>query len=189
MSHIMFDLETWGTNPGCALRSIGAVMFDPQSDAIADYSSFYRNIDDSSCIMAGLMMEPSTTVWWATQSAEAQAALQLDKQPIVKVVKEFHDWFNTVGGEFVWCHGANFDDPLWKAVALKLGLQLPWKFLNVRCTRTLYAMAQFDPRTIKRKGVAHNALDDAVYQAQCVQAAMARLQVEAAPHPKTFATR
>ena len=27
--NVMLDLETWGTAPGSALRSIGAVMFDP----------------------------------------------------------------------------------------------------------------------------------------------------------------
>lgn len=29
MKHVMFDLETWGTEPGCDIRSIGAVVFDP----------------------------------------------------------------------------------------------------------------------------------------------------------------
>ena len=27
--HVMLDLETWGTRPGCDIRSIGAVVFDP----------------------------------------------------------------------------------------------------------------------------------------------------------------
>lgn len=29
MTHIMLDLETWGKRPGCDIRSIGAVVFDP----------------------------------------------------------------------------------------------------------------------------------------------------------------
>ena len=29
MTHIMLDLETWGKTPGCDIRSIGAVVFDP----------------------------------------------------------------------------------------------------------------------------------------------------------------
>ena len=28
-THIMLDLETWGKRPGCDIRSIGAVVFDP----------------------------------------------------------------------------------------------------------------------------------------------------------------
>lgn len=36
MTHIMLDLETWGKRPGCDLRSIGAVVFDPIEGTIAD---------------------------------------------------------------------------------------------------------------------------------------------------------
>lgn len=32
---VMLDLETWGTRPGCDIRSIGAVVFDPVSDELA----------------------------------------------------------------------------------------------------------------------------------------------------------
>jgi len=38
--HVMFDLETWGTTPGSALRSIGAVEFDPMGKDIG--RTFYR---------------------------------------------------------------------------------------------------------------------------------------------------
>lgn len=32
--HIMLDLETWGTRPGCEIRSIGACVFDPVSGTV-----------------------------------------------------------------------------------------------------------------------------------------------------------
>lgn len=35
MTHIMLDLETWGTKPGCDIRSIGACMFDPIAGTVA----------------------------------------------------------------------------------------------------------------------------------------------------------
>lgn len=34
--HIMLDLETWGTEPGCDIRSIGACVFDPVAGWVAD---------------------------------------------------------------------------------------------------------------------------------------------------------
>lgn len=34
--HISTDLETWGTRPGCDIRSIGACVFDPIAGTIAD---------------------------------------------------------------------------------------------------------------------------------------------------------
>lgn len=35
---IMIDLETWGTEPGCDIRSIGAVVFDPLTGKIPCYN-------------------------------------------------------------------------------------------------------------------------------------------------------
>ena len=32
MSDVMLDLETWGTRPGCAIRSIGACVFNPNGE-------------------------------------------------------------------------------------------------------------------------------------------------------------
>jgi len=37
IKHIMLDLETWGVHPGCDLRSIGAVVFDPVKGWIEGY--------------------------------------------------------------------------------------------------------------------------------------------------------
>lgn len=35
--HVMLDLETWGTRPGCEIRSIGACVFDPVTGDIPCY--------------------------------------------------------------------------------------------------------------------------------------------------------
>lgn len=37
MKHIMLDLETWGTEPGCDIRSIGACVFYPDSGHIGGF--------------------------------------------------------------------------------------------------------------------------------------------------------
>lgn len=52
--HIMLDLETWGTRPGCDIRSIGACVFDPHCGYVAipsgdennDAKSFYVATDN-----------------------------------------------------------------------------------------------------------------------------------------------
>lgn len=33
--HVMVDTETWGTTPGCDIRSIGAVVFDPLTGEVS----------------------------------------------------------------------------------------------------------------------------------------------------------
>jgi hypothetical protein len=174
MQHVMLDLETFGTKPGCALRSVGAVSFDLDGAIWPD--SFYQNIDRSSCAEVGLKEEISTLEWWDKQSPEAQAALLVNPRLLRAVVDEFHAWFRAQGAEYVWSHGGNFDEPIWCAAAAACGFRVPWKFWNARCTRTAYHLANFDPRSIQRVGTYHNALDDAKYQTQCVQEAFRRLR-------------
>lgn len=172
--HIMLDLETWGTRPGSALRSVGAVEFHPNDHTVGP--TFYRNIDKESCLLAGLTVDTETLAWWAKQSPESVAALENDQQPLNKVVSEFNDWVRgrPAGPRYVWCHGANFDEPLWSAACRAVMAPVPWKYWDTRCTRTLFALKDFDMRAIHREGIAHNALDDAIHQAKCVQLAMAK---------------
>lgn len=169
LGNIMMDLETWGTTPGSALRSIGACEFNPHTDEIGE--TFYANIADQSCLSAGLVQDAGTVAWWGRQTQKAQDALLVDQRPLSEVVISFAQWFRKVRGVFVWSQGANFDQPLWDAACRAVGLEAPWKFWDSRCTRTAYDMGGLNPRTIKRMGTHHNALDDAIHQARCVQAA------------------
>lgn len=173
MRHVMLDLETWGTRPGSALRSIGAVAFELQG-GVGD--TFYANIDDASCLAAGLEVDRATQEWWEKQPLEARAHLKIDQVPLADVVTNFHAWFRLQGAQCIWSQGGNFDEPLWSAAARKVWAQVPWQYWNARCTRTLYAAARFDPRSIARVGTHHNALDDALHQVRCVQESYKRIQ-------------
>jgi hypothetical protein len=187
--HVMIDCETWGTRPGCALRSIGAVTFE--LDGTGTGADYYRNINLQSCLDAGLKIEAGTLLWWDDQADEARRALRVEPQPLNAVLVGFASWFVKQGGEQVWAQGANFDPVLWETAALAAGVtRLPWKFYNVRDTRTLYELAGFDPRSIKRAGTYHNALDDARHQVACCQAAYRMLRPEPeADTPRSSAGR
>ncbi len=176
MLHVMLDLETWGTRPGSALRSIGAVAFDTGTN-VGD--TFYRNIDKGSCDVTGLTVDPETVAWWKKQSPESAAALLVDPRPLPDVADMFHSWFRNVGARFIWSHGGNFDEPLWSAACRAAGKTAPWKYWDARCTRTIYDAAGIDLRSLPREGTYHNALDDAIHQARCVQHAMEKLRVSA----------
>jgi hypothetical protein len=169
MTDVMFDLETFGKAPGCALRSIGAVFFDVCGNFGPE---FYRNIERQSCLDAGLKVDPETEKWWADQTKASQDALLVNPRPLREVVLEFANWFKAKGGERVWCQGATFDAPVWDAACAALGQKVPWKFWNVRDTRTAYDLYNFDPRSVNREGTYHNALDDAKHQAVCIQTAV-----------------
>ncbi|PZP57436.1 MAG: 3'-5' exoribonuclease [Delftia acidovorans] len=179
MAHIMFDLETFGTKPGSVLRSIGAAVFNPETGQVG--AKFYANIDRASCEAVGLKVDKGTETWWAKQSVESQKALLTNCQPLAKVASDFHAFFKASNGVQIWCQGANFDSVLWEAAIDKVWPSksfLPWKYWAVRDTRTVYELAGFDPNSIPRSGVYHNALDDSLHQIQCVSAAVRLLRAE-----------
>ena len=176
MTDVMVDLETWGKEPGCAIRSVGAAVFDRLTDApVVD--TFYRNVDTWSCLDVRLHVDRGTRDWWARQSDEARAKLKEDPLPLADVVQAFHAWVFRVAGRdaTVWGQGAGFDPPIWEHAARAVGQPPPWKFWNVRDTRTVYDLAGFDPKSLVREGTYHGALDDALHQVRCVRAAVSLL--------------
>ena len=174
MRHTMLDLETLGTRPGSVIRSIAAVEFE-FNGKIGE--TFYRNIDLRSCEDAGLIIDPDTAAWWSQQSKEAQKQLLVDQQKLVDVVLAFGRWFNH--DAYLWAHGAAFDPVLWQAATEAVGEGIPWKFWNVRDTRTVFDLRRFDPRDISRDTLPHSALDDARWQIECLWAATRNVDVMA----------
>lgn len=165
----MLDLETWGTRPGSALRSVGAVVFDPKTGETGD--SFYRNVTRASCLQYGLTVDQQTEKWWEDQDPAAIRGLEPDQRHLVEVLYDFRIWWAEVKGEFIWGHGASFDEVLLACAYRAVDVEPPWSFWNSRCCRTVLALGN---RTVgrDRTGVHHNALDDAISQAKAVAATL-----------------
>ena len=174
MKDVMLDLETFGTRQGNVIRSVGALVFDRNSDRVG--AEFYMNIDESSCIERGLTIDAGTAAWWETQPKAARDALLVDPRSMVEVAVEFVSWYRRQRVTNVWSQGANFDEPLWSYFIDKAGQQVPWKFWESRCTRTIYDAANFNMHSVKRAGQHHNALDDCRHQVICVQRSFALLR-------------
>jgi len=166
MKNVMLDLETLGTKAGCSILSIGAVFFNPWTGETGE--RFYVNINVESCEKLGLTADPKTVQWWSEQSQEAKEGLKINQFEVSLAVMFFIQWFNKNKGEEVWCQGAGFDAPILEHIIEKLGYETPWKFWNVRDTRTVYSLFSFNPNSIKREGTYHNALDDSLHQVKCV---------------------
>lgn len=171
--HVMLDLETMGTAPGSVIRSIGAVAFE--FGGLVHTNTFYRNIDRDSCLDAGLTEDAKTMKWWQEQPADTQSIFDRDPELLPVALSQFYSWFKEVGGEEVWAQGAAFDPVLTEHAMLVCGILVPWKFWNVRDTRTLYAIADFAHHDFGRTGIEHYALDDCLHQIKCVNAAVKQL--------------
>lgn len=196
---VMLDLETWGKCPGCDIRSIGAVQFDPVAGIIAgfngdtEFGRFYvatRNPNDRSPAFPNarkypLHRDPETVKWWNDQSAEAQAAFA-DPVDLHDACKQFGTWLVSVIGGVpdvsdsplrIWAHDPHFDVSILAAVFHAVDLPTPWHYRAPRSLRTITEAAGMtrDDFTAFNFGTAHNALDDAIAQAGIVCEAYRRL--------------
>lgn len=171
MKHCMLDLETWGTKPGCAIRSIGAVCFELEGDVGSKYSA---NISDESCQAWGLTVDPKTKEWWEhPDRVTANKVLSQAQQPLLHVISTFESFFLRNRCEYIWSHGATFDVVVWEAVCHIVGVTFPWNFRNVRDTRTVYHVLKYDPTlsVVAEFGTQHVAIDDAMKQVLDLQKA------------------
>ncbi len=175
--HVMIDLETWGTLPGSALRSIGAVTFSPYGEP-HDEKTFYSNINRISCEDAKLLINRDTEIWWSQQSLDAQSRLLDNCRSLRDVVHDFAKWWQSVSGTYVWSNGANFDEVLWRVAAERVDHGTPWKYWNVRDTRTCWHLARLNHKSVPFSGVQHDAIADARHQAMCVTKAYAMLGIK-----------
>ena len=174
MKHVMIDLETLGTVADAAILSIGAVRFDLDSDAIDD-KGFYASVSLDSNSEHKRRIQEDTLLWWLKQPLEAQSVFHESKQTLGVALDDLTDWMNSDDHTCVWSNGADFDLPMLAHAFTSLGKDVPWKFWNSNCVRTYKKLPGAKNVKVPFAGVKHNALFDAVHQAQLVQAIHAKL--------------
>jgi hypothetical protein len=165
--NLMLDFETLGTTPDTVVLSLGAVLFNNDGSYVkSEY--FKLNVQDQ--IDKGRKVNIDTVNWWYNQSRESRKVLQPDKWDlsIERFKIEFNAFLikNKVKNEslIVWGNGATFDVSIIENI---FSYNVPWKFWNVRCYRTFDHCFKIKD-LVKREGIYHHALDDALHQANCV---------------------
>lgn len=161
MTNVMIDIETFGTNNEAVVISIGAAKFTDMD--IID--SFHVAIDPQDCVNYGLKMDAGTILWWmGEERSEARKQwLSFDKLDLYSALSGFAEWYGDKSLP-TWGNGATFDNVVLRSAFNKANIMCPWKYWDDRCYRT---MKNLNPAiTHERKGTHHNAVDDAIYQAQ-----------------------
>lgn len=164
---IMVDLETLGVAPGCVILSIGAVEFDYETGELG--TEFYVEINQQSCVNAGLKTNQSTVDWWKRQSLEAQKVLYATNEDngtqLSDALTQFKQYLESFNDEniYIWGNGADFDQPILIAAYNAVNIPQPWGYYSNRCYRTLKNLRPEVP--FHRSGTYHNALSDARSQA------------------------
>jgi hypothetical protein len=174
-THVMVDIETHSTQTFAAIASIAAAVFDPNGKSIT--AAFYRNVQPDSCDEIGLHFDPEVAAWWERQDPQVRDALKDNQLPIRQVLSEFKDWYHNKGATHIWSQGASFDVPILANAYSMLSMKTPWNFMNVRDTRTIYDVSDFNVGLVKR-GAKHEAASDVLFQVRCVQGSYAKLKIE-----------
>lgn len=173
--NIMMDIETTGVRPGCRVLSIGLVEFDEKGTI--DSLLVHPKLSDQVGVDDG-----KTMGWWDTQSAEAKSVfadnhiLGESVEYVYKRIKTFIDDLVDARKSLsqglekvdvcIWGNGATFDNSIVQNMFYAKGLPIPWNTFGDRCYRT--AINMLGRPSLQRSGVHHNALDDAIYQANCL---------------------
>lgn len=165
---LMIDLETMGLPPDGALLSIGACFFDVETCTIGP--TFSRTVSLATSVRDGGTLVPGTIIWWLGQTQEARDAVRFSGIDVRTALQDFSDFIAEHSDHKTvrpWGNGASFDLTILESAYLRAGMKAPWYFANQRCfrtTRNLYPKVEYNPED---KGAdAHNALSDAIFQAQ-----------------------
>lgn len=177
ITDISIDIESLGKRWDAPMLSVGAVAFDRTTGKLGQ--TFYAEVWIDEAISYG-RVDASTLSWWMEQAAEAKCifAEGRTKQTMYEALRGLGDFVRAAPANVrVWGNGSSFDITILERMydLAGNGLRDQWKFWNIRDMRTIVEAAQVDPKTHKRVGVHHNALDDAKFQAEVIAQSLMKI--------------
>lgn len=185
--HVMIDLETLSLKPGGAIASIGALEFYPEANVIG--KELHIAVNTTSCLLAGLTVDPGTVNWWKKQSAMAREAITDNPATLQAALRMLNDLLIdpdlhiVPDGIVIWCRGTSFDPVMLEAAFEAAGMKPLWKYWQWRDMRTLLKVCEecFGYMEPARSDTAHDALDDCRHQSRIVTECLALLMPKPAP--------
>ena len=165
--HGMIDLETLDVFPTATVLSLGAVKFDPTTDA-EPHSELYLKIQIDDQDRLGRTTSDSTIEWWGRQDPKIMEETfdQTGAVTVEEALAQLNKW--VVGVDELWGHGYGFDITIIENMYRMLGKPIPWQFWQISDARTITKRMPKDPRKDMQTDL-HNALADAYFQAKSVQ--------------------
>ena len=165
-AEIMVDIETLSTQTDALILTIAAIRFD-RNNIIKDMSvlsnseKFYFRINKPSCVNLGMHIDSSTVKWWSTQSKEAQYEVFFEEDNRVDIKYALEKLIDfSKGCTHFWSNSPNFDYVILENAFKKCGIDAPWKFWQLRDTRTVYDLASIRLASYTSGTLAHHALVD-----------------------------
>lgn len=174
---VMVDLETFGIGARAAIISIGVVAFDGESREIGP-----RRQWDPHWKQPGRKVDGETLHWWFEQREEG-VKVPHGEQPLEECLVELGAWLDDfsepAAKRRMWAKGPSFDLAIladafrWAEIGYP---RAAWRHWNERCVRTVLEGAEERGWQRCRMPACHNALEDALRQAEEVTAALKFLE-------------
>jgi hypothetical protein len=167
MTDAMIDIETLGTDPDSVILTVGAVKFDPKNLKEPTQKVTWKLDTDEQFVLDRKTSE-STLEWWGRQDPEIRARAFADHGRIGldAFFKEFNKY--VTGCKNIWCQGPQFDMVMIENLYRQKLHHTSWKYWQIKDSRTLFSLMEVDPRKAIQVE-AHDAAEDAYWQAVCVQ--------------------
>ena len=176
MKHVMLDLETAGRAPNGAIIAIGAVCFN----AAGVLDTFAAQLDFTQSVRDGGTIDPDTIKWWLEQDSAVRTRMFGGKEEPAAALRRFFSWYEGTGAKRIWANGTTFDMPILETAFVRAGLNPPYRYKDVRDMRWLRDIVPiklFEPIYAANPAV-HDAVEDAIVQANIVRVAAAHLGVQ-----------
>ena len=170
--YITYDFETLGTSFNAPVIQIGAVKFNTVGEIL---DKFYTNINWNDLSKYSFTTDYPTLQWWMETQSEAAKTLFTGETMLLKdAFKAFEKWIGKPKDYYYWTH-ATFDPVIFANTCRVLGMDVFIPFRHQMDIRTLTLLA--GRVKVEREGTAHNALDDAILQADYISKMLNKLNV------------
>lgn len=176
MNHLMIDIETMGTKPGCVILSVAAVAFT--ANGLGE--SFYARVDGESCERVGLHCDIATVLWWLDKDVKAREEIRRPGENISPVLLRLGNFIqqHAPPDHWVWANSPSFDLSILRHAYGAVQIAVPWDVWCERDYRTIKHLVPA-PVVLPRTAGFHHALDDARHQAECCLLMLRKLKTYA----------
>jgi hypothetical protein len=175
----MVDLETFGLTPDSAILTLGATEFSLDgSKQLGEKFHVGFTFEDQQ----DRRFDTSVFKWWLEQSEAARQSLagRVGMRTLRAGLEMFQSYLmnrccHQTRSLCVWANKINFDLAILEHAYGTLGVNRPWYYRNVRDYHTMRAEFGEDSDAAPKNDQAHDALADAIWQAETLQNLYARI--------------
>lgn len=186
MQDLMLDLETLDVKPSAVVLSIGAVVFDryTRQQGPTFYVELTNHLDDQ--LKNGRTVSGDTIAWWMRQSPEARRVFEeketsVDRCTTMFALSKFIDFCRDNRVKYLWAKDPDFDVVILRSMFDDYGFKFPISYSKGRSCRTMEDVPGVP--LSDNWPAAHNALADAIEQAQRIQEIFTCLRIQSSVSP------